>query len=137
MVSKYLTRPYNIKKTDRYYSPYKKEMCDQLIKHMAQGHSFEAFGGIAKVSRETLYNWVKKHKDFAEAKQIGYSAWLNFVETLLISKTTGKELINGVNPKQIDIVGALFMLKTRASAIYFEKKEIGLDADEKITVIVK
>ena len=104
---------------------------------MSQGHSFEAFGGLVKVSRNTLYEWVKKHKDFAEAKEIGFNSWLNFVETILISKTIGKEMISGVNPKNIDIAGAIFMLKTKGSSIYFEKKELELDANDKVTVIVK
>ena len=125
------------KKGDRYYTPYKEEMCEQLVKHMGQGHSFESFGGVVNVSRKTLYFWVEKHKEFAEAKEVGYAKWLQFIERIFISRTTGIEMLKGVNPKNIDIAGAIFMLKTRGHQVYYEKREIELDANEKIQVIVK
>lgn len=112
-------------------------MCELLIEHMSNGYSFEAFGGVVRVSRQTLYTWVGKYKEFAEAKEIGFNSWLLYIESILLSKTTGKKMAEGVDPRAIDIAGAIFMLKTRGSSIYYEKKEIEIDAEEKITVIVK
>lgn len=125
------------KKGDRYYSSYEKGHCDRLIKHMGSGFSFESFGAEVAVSKDTLYEWVKKYREFAHAKEIGFNRWLQFVEAVLLSKTTGREMIKGVVPKNIDIAGAIFMLKTRGHSVYFEKKEVEIGADESITVIVK
>ncbi len=50
---------------------YKKEYCEQLIQWMAQGYSFESFGGTVGVSRATIHNWALQNADFLEAKRIG------------------------------------------------------------------
>lgn len=52
---------------------YKEEYCDQLIDHMSEGFSFESFGGIISVSRDTLYEWAKVQPAFSDAKKIGLS----------------------------------------------------------------
>lgn len=38
---------------------------------MEKGLSFEAFAGLIKVSKQTLYTWCEKHAEFKEAKEIG------------------------------------------------------------------
>jgi hypothetical protein len=46
-------------------------MFDQmLIEHMSEGYSFESFAGLIEVNIDTLYEWVKTHKNFSEAKKI-------------------------------------------------------------------
>jgi len=129
------------KKKDRYYSPYKVELCDLLIKHMAQGLSFESFGVIAKVGRRTLFNWVKKHPDFEEAKEIGASQSMALFEKLLISKAMGAEILtfNGklIDPKKIDITAVIFWLKTRSNGVYSEKLSGLLGDEDGINIIVK
>lgn len=40
-----------------------------LVEHMSKGFSFEAFAKILKVCDDTLYEWVKKHPEFADAKR--------------------------------------------------------------------
>lgn len=59
------------KKMGRPSIPFKPEYPEKLINHMAQGLSFESFGGVVGVSRETLYAWNKRHKAFADAKKEG------------------------------------------------------------------
>ncbi len=34
------------------------------------GHPFESFAGRVGVTRRTLYNWIEKHPEFAESKEI-------------------------------------------------------------------
>ena len=41
-----------------------------LIDHMSTGLSFESFGAKAFCGKQTLYDWVKAHPDFALAKDI-------------------------------------------------------------------
>lgn len=48
---------------------YKKEYCEKLIKHMAKGFSFESFAGLMRVSKQTIYEWLDKHKEFSDAKK--------------------------------------------------------------------
>jgi hypothetical protein len=52
---------------------YKTDYCQMLIDHMADGLSFEAFGGLVGVSKQTLYDWEEKHEDFLDAKKLGES----------------------------------------------------------------
>lgn len=49
---------------------YNPEFCDKLIEHAESGLSFETFGAVAKVSKQTLYEWVKKYPEFADAKNL-------------------------------------------------------------------
>ena len=52
-------------------SDYKEEYCNMLIEHMAEGYSFESFGGVIGVSERVLYDWEKKHPEFLHSKEIG------------------------------------------------------------------
>ena len=50
---------------------YKPEYCEKLVQHMADGYSFESFGGKVDVGRESLYRWEAKHQEFRDAKKRG------------------------------------------------------------------
>jgi transposase-like protein len=50
-------------------SKYKPEYCEQLIEHMEQGLSFEAFAGSIGVCKQTLYTWTEEHEEFLDAKK--------------------------------------------------------------------
>jgi hypothetical protein len=52
-------------------SKYKKEYCQKLIDHMAQGLSVEAFAGEIGISKKTVYNWMDVNAEFLHAKKIG------------------------------------------------------------------
>lgn len=54
-------------------SLYESEYATMLVDHMAEGLSFESFGGRISVSRATLYTWLDLHPDFLDAKSIGES----------------------------------------------------------------
>lgn len=49
---------------------YDPKYCEMLIAHCEQGLSFETFAGVLRVNPDTLYEWVKKHSEFSEAKKI-------------------------------------------------------------------
>ena len=65
-------------------SKYKPEYADMLYEHMAEGKSFESFGGRRdiKTCRDTLYEWAKKHPEFTYAKNCGYLASMLWWEDL-------------------------------------------------------
>ena len=76
-------------------SKYKEEYCDRLIKHMEAGLSIEAFAGEIRVTKDTIYGWVKKHPEFSDAKKIGEGLATMFWEKLTVMIATGK--IQGAN----------------------------------------
>lgn len=87
-------------------SKYKPEFCALLIKHMSDGLSFESFAAVAKVNRDTLYEWVKAHEDFREAKAEGLS------ENLLFYEKTGRAGMLGKLPG-FNITAWIFNMKNR------------------------
>jgi hypothetical protein len=48
---------------------YKDRFCDLLIDHMTKGYSFESFAAITDTCKDTLYEWVKVHPEFSDAKK--------------------------------------------------------------------
>lgn len=69
---------------------YKKEYCEEIIKLMAEGYSMEAFAGYIGVHRDTIYDWLKKYPEFAEAKDIGSAKSRYFYEKVSKLGMTGK-----------------------------------------------
>ncbi len=55
---------------------YKQEYCQKLIDHMSKGLSFESFGATMGIARDAVYEWAKKHPEFAEAKAAALDASL-------------------------------------------------------------
>lgn len=50
---------------------YKPEMCQQLFDHMGEGLSFETFGAVVGVSKDTLYRWCRDNATFRNARDQG------------------------------------------------------------------
>lgn len=76
-------------------SKYRPEMCDELVASMERGLSFEASCGAMRISKDTGYNYVKLHPEFALAKELGESLGQHFweneaIENLWIPKDGGK-----------------------------------------------
>ena len=71
---------------------YKEEYCDIIVEEMAKGLSFEASGGDKRiaVSKDTLYQWLKKYPAFSDAKKKGENLCLNFWERIGIGRALGK-----------------------------------------------
>jgi hypothetical protein len=87
-------------------SEYRSEFCTMLIQHMADGLSFEAFAGVVHKSKDTLYQWVKKHPEFADAKKKGDAESLLFWEKMGITGMVGK--LKGFN-----VAAWIFNMKNR------------------------
>lgn len=69
---------------------FKPKYCALLIEHMANGYSFESFGAEVGAGTKKLYDWVKAHEDFRDAKDIGMVASLKIWEKLGMGLVTGK-----------------------------------------------
>ena len=50
----------------------------KLIEHMRDGNPFASFGAEVGCSKQTLYNWMAAHPEFAEAREIGRSLALKW-----------------------------------------------------------
>lgn len=69
---------------------YRKEFCEMLVKHMAQGYSYESFSAVIKTDRSQLYRWEKSHKEFCDAKKRAREQCLIFWEKAGMAGTFGK-----------------------------------------------
>ena len=65
-------------------SKYKPEYCEQLIEHMGKGFSYLSFGGIVKVTGETMNRWQKKYVEFSDARKTGDKLRMLFWEAAYI-----------------------------------------------------
>jgi len=69
---------------------YKPEYCQMLIKHMAEGLSFECFGALVDSCEDTLYEWVKKYPEFSESRKKGIMFCRLFWEKMGRAGAAGK-----------------------------------------------
>jgi hypothetical protein len=58
---------------------------------MKKGYSFDSFGAEVGVSRDCLYDWVKRFPEFAEAKKMAELEGLKFWETLNVMGASGQK----------------------------------------------
>lgn len=74
-------------------SLYKPEYCKMLLDHMEKGFSLEAFGGVVRVSRETLYEWQRVHPEFSDTVALGKTLcqlrWEEFGKDMMMGKVFG------------------------------------------------
>lgn len=106
-------------------SKYKSEYCDALLKHMADGSSFETFASECDVCVDTLYQWTKAHKEFSDAKKRATAKAMRFWENMGRAGTAGK--IKGFN-----IAGWIYTMKCRFPTYWGEKHVVAhtIDKDE-------
>jgi hypothetical protein len=79
-----------MKKTGR-PTKYKSKFCSMLIEHMRQGLSFDTFAGRIEVNPDSLYEWVKRHPAFSEAKKVGTGLRNYLVESAYVASTLNPE----------------------------------------------
>lgn len=106
---------------------YREEYDEILIDHMSKGLSFESFGAVVDVYKEALYEWVKKHPSFANAKKTGSLKSQLFWEKIGISGTVGK--INGFNNGSW-----IFNMKNRFN--WADKHEVNQTGNSKIEIVI-
>lgn len=70
-------------------SSYKPEYCVGLVQHMSEGFTFDCYTEPL-VSRDTLYQWAEKHKEFSDAKRLGETLCFKFWQDLGIKGTKGE-----------------------------------------------
>lgn len=83
---------------------YRLEFPEQLLDHMQRGKSFASFGAKLRVTRECLYEWTRRHKEFSDAKSLGDLLSLQWWEDLLQ---------DGAQGMPCNVTATLFVLKCR------------------------
>ncbi len=68
---------------------YREEYCDMLVKHMAEGGSFESFAAIVDAGVSTLWVWTEAHPMFLDAKLRGEPKAYKWHEDLAKAMATG------------------------------------------------
>lgn len=71
-------------------SSYEPKYCAMLEDHMGSGMSFESFSAKIGVHRDTLYEWVKVHPEFSDAKKKAHEKCLYFYEAAGVAGMMGK-----------------------------------------------
>jgi hypothetical protein len=115
---------------------YNDEMPSNLIKYMRQGHSFEASCGFLGVSRQAGYDWAKKYDEFKEAKRLGETYSLRYMEQLALACATGvmPDVLKESGSKKLNTTMIIFILKTRFHKIYGEKLKLQNSDDAGVEV---
>lgn len=72
-------------------SEYLPEYCQAVIEYMGQGYSLTAFAGNIRVARDTVYNWIKLHREFSDAVSRARSARVAALEVKLLRSRKGAE----------------------------------------------
>ena len=78
-------------------SEYDPAFCEVVIEQMGLGFSKEAVAGYLGISKDTLYKWAAKHKEFADAISIGETK-----SQLLWEKTLVDYRVHTKNGSQIN-----------------------------------
>lgn len=130
-------------------SKYHEAFCEMLVSHMQEGYSFDSFGAIVGVVPDTLYEWVKQHPEFSEAKRMGKVHERYYWETQLrnVSKGTADKIERTVTkydgqgratgalrteePARPNGVTVIFALKNKFPKDWRDKKEIDLTQNDK------
>jgi hypothetical protein len=102
---------------------YTKEMPKKAEEYLAKGFSKEATAGYLGIHKDTLYEWVKKHKLFSDAIKRGEARGLQQIEQWVIAKMSGQD-IKGFDPKKSDTTLLIFMLKTRFHKVYGDRIKV-------------
>lgn len=73
-------------------SDYRGEYCDAVISFMAQGYSLTAFAGHIGQARDTIYEWMRAHREFSDAVNRARPARVAALETKLLTARRGGEV---------------------------------------------
>lgn len=69
-------------KVEKFRGSYHPDMCDHIIRLMAQGHSVSAVAGFLGIAKDTMFTWVNQREALAHAVRIGQGLRVAFLEKL-------------------------------------------------------
>jgi len=109
---------------------YEERFCDLLIEHMAKGYSFESFASVTDTCKDTLYEWVKVHPEFSDARKKALDKnryWWESqaIENILNKETTLKDSEGNFQIVKTSLNAAawIFNMKNRFKDEWKDKQE--------------
>lgn len=69
-------------KVEKFRGNYHPDMCEHIIRLMAQGHSVSAVAGFLGIAKDTLFTWSNQREALAHAVRIGQGLRVAFLEKL-------------------------------------------------------
>jgi hypothetical protein len=97
---------------------YKPEYCQKLIEHMSTGLSYESFGGVVDVGRQTMYDWEKRFPEWLHAKRVAFDKCQLWWE-----KTGLNGMFMSANSKDNPFQGAIWNFNMSARFKWSQKTE--------------
>jgi hypothetical protein len=73
-------------------SDYRPEYCEAVEAFMAQGYSLTAFAGSISQARDTIYEWMRAHREFSDAVNRARPKRVAALETKLLTARRGGEV---------------------------------------------
>ena len=117
-------------------SKYKEEFCEELIEHMAEGYSYEAFAGRIGTCKQTLYDWEKANPEFLDAKRTAFERSRFFWEKQGIDGVWAIETFSEEGKKEyskkLNSTAWIFNMKNRFN--WTDKKDVTHGGDVKINL---
>jgi transposase len=83
-------------------------MFDLIIDHMEKGYSKDSIAGLLRISRDTLYQWVKKYSDFSDTIKEGEE-----LSRLFWEQKANDHLTHYKDGKQLNSTVWIFNMKNR------------------------
>jgi len=115
---------------------YEDRFCDLLIDHMTKGYSFESFAAITDTCKDTLYEWVKVHIEFSDAKKRATDKSRLFwekvgIENIVNIETMEKDESGNFNAVKTSLNSAawIFNMKNRFKDDWKDKHETELSGN--------
>lgn len=87
---------------------YRPEYCGRLIDHMSKGLSYETFGALIDVSKQTIYDWEARFPEFLDAKKTAFTKCQLFWENIGV-----EGIWNYPNEKTLNTGNYVFQMKNR------------------------
>lgn len=76
---------------------YREEYCEDIVEFMAEGKSVTQWAARVGVLRCTVYEWAKRHPEFATALSLGKQAaeaiWQDRLEGMMFNKDVNSPLV--------------------------------------------
>jgi len=123
---------------------YEPRFCDMLIEHMAKGYSFESFASISDTCKDTLYEWVKTHPEFSDARKKALDKnryWWESqaIENILNKEETTKDKDGNFNTVKTSINAPIwiFNMKNRFKDEWRDRQETELSGTLSTVILPK
>ena len=95
-----------------------------VIDHMGKGRSLTAFAGSIGCGKETVYGWIEKHPDFADAVEKARAARVNALEGKMLTAE-----------KMCDATVSIFALKNADADEWREVRYANYETNVNITTL--